>query len=62
MTPEQVIAWIEATRGVTLGLDAAARIAGLLRAGRASLDRLDDATLFDAEPAQFIVALHETRR
>ena len=62
MTPEQVLAWVEATRGITLEAASATRIAGQLRGARNALDHLADAGLFDAEPAQFAVALRETRR
>ena len=62
MTPEQIIAWIKETRGITLAPDSAARLAGLLAAGRKTLDALADDSLFDAEPAQMTGALKEAGR
>jgi hypothetical protein len=62
MTAEQVIAWVEATRGISLGTASAERIAGQLRAACAGLEALTEASLFDAEPAQFVVAQREARR
>jgi hypothetical protein len=59
MTPEQIIAWIKDTRGITLAPDSARRLAGLLASGRTTLDALSDDSLFDAEPAQMAIALRE---
>jgi len=61
MTPEQIIAWVAETRGIAVSLDSAARMAGLLAAGRATLDALTDERLFDAEPAQMTTALKDAR-
>ena len=59
MTADEVIAWVQETRGITVSPDSARRIAGLLAAGRAALDLLTDDSLFDAEPAQMVVALKD---
>ena len=62
MTPEQIIAWVAETRGITVSIESATRMAGLLAAGRATLDALTDERLFDAEPAQMVVALKDRSR
>ena len=59
MTPEQITQWILETRGIALEPAAARRMAGMLATGRATLEALADATLFDAEPAQMVVALKD---
>jgi hypothetical protein len=59
MTPEEVAAWVAATRGIQLSPESARRIAGMIRSGRETLDALTDASLFDAEPAQMVVALKD---
>ena len=59
MTAEQIVAWIKDTRGITLTADSAQRLAGLIAAGRATLEALSDDSLFDAEPAQMAIALKE---
>jgi hypothetical protein len=59
MTADQIVAWIKDTRGITLTPDSAQRLAGLLASGRATLDALADDRLFDAEPAQMVIALRE---
>ena len=61
MTPEQVVAWIKASRNITLTPDAARRIAGGIPAQRATLESLADPALFDAEPAQMVVALQAAK-
>jgi len=62
MTAEQIVAWVQATRGITLTADSAARLTGLLASGRKTLDMLTDDSLFDAEPAQMAIALQEAAR
>jgi hypothetical protein len=60
MTPEQITAWVLETRGIALAPDSARRIAGMIATARATLDALTDERLFDAEPAQMVVALKDT--
>jgi hypothetical protein len=59
MTPEQIVAWIKDSRGIELTPDSARRLAGLIASGRATLEALGDDSLFDAEPAQMVIALKE---
>jgi len=62
MTPDEIVAWIRETRGIQVSPDSARRIGGLLAAGRGTLAELSDDSLFDAEPAQMVVALQGTKR
>jgi len=57
MTPEQVVAWIQASRNITLTPEAARRIGGSVETQRDALQALADPKLFDAEPAQMVAAL-----
>lgn len=62
MTPDEIIAWIQETRGIQVSSDSARRIGDLLAAGLGTLAELTDDSLFDAEPAQMVVMLQGTKR